>query len=134
MASALPDPNEYRHVIRALQYYTITHLELAFSMNQLYQHMHAPTSTQWIAAKCVLHYLKNSVDHGLIYTKGHIHLSAYCDSNWAGNPNDHWSTSGFAIFLGNCLISWSAKKQPIFSRLSTEAKYHSLALTTTELF
>jgi hypothetical protein len=108
--STLLDLIEYRHVVGALQYYTLTHLELAFSVNQFCQHMHAPTSTHWIAMKRVLHYLKNSVDHGLIYTKGHIHLSAYCDSDWAGNLDDCQSTFRFAIFLGNCLISKSAKK------------------------
>ena len=39
-----------------------------------------------------------------------------------------------AIFLGNCLISWSAKKQSIVSRSSTEAKYRSLPITTREVF
>jgi hypothetical protein len=61
-------------------------------------------------------------------------LSAYCDSDWAGSPDDRQSTSGFAIFLGNCLVSWSAKKQAVVSRSSTEAEYRSLAITTAELF
>ena len=96
--------------------------------------MHAPTSTHWTAAKCVLRYLKNSVDHGLIYTKGSLNLSAYCDSDWTGRPDDRQSTSGFAIFLGNCLVSSSAKKQSVVSRSSTKAEYWSLAITTAELF
>ena len=39
--SVLPDPTEYHHVVRALQYFTLTCLELAFSVNQLCQHMRA---------------------------------------------------------------------------------------------
>ena len=38
------------------------------------------------------------------------------------------------MFLGDCLIAWSAKKQAVVSRSSTEAEYHSLSITTTELF
>jgi hypothetical protein len=38
------------------------------------------------------------------------------------------------VFLGDCLISWSAKKQPVVSRSSTEAEYRSLSITTVELF
>jgi hypothetical protein len=38
------------------------------------------------------------------------------------------------VFLGDCLISWSAKKQPVVSRSSTEAEYRSLSITTAELF
>ena len=37
-------------------------------------------------------------------------------------------------FFGPNLISWSTKKQHIVSRLSTEAEYRSLSLTTAELF
>jgi hypothetical protein len=95
--------------------------------------MHAPTSAHWTVAKRVLRYLKNSVDHGLIYTKGSLNLFAYCDSDWACSPDDRQSTSGFAIFLGNCLVSWSVKKQAVVSRSSTEAEYQSLAITTAEL-
>ena len=37
------------------------------------------------------------------------------------------------MFLGNNPISWSAKKQSSVSRSSTEAEYHALASTATEL-
>jgi hypothetical protein len=96
--------------------------------------MHAPTSVHLTAAKRVLHYLKGFVDHGLHYHKGSLTLNALCDSDWAGNPDDRRSTTGFGIFFGPNLISWSAKKQHIVSRSSTEAEYRSLSLTTAELF
>ena len=38
------------------------------------------------------------------------------------------------VFLGNSPITWSAKKQTVVSQSSTEAKYRSLAHTTTELY
>ena len=38
------------------------------------------------------------------------------------------------VFLGNSPITWSAKKQTIVSRSSTEGKYRSFAHTTTELY
>jgi hypothetical protein len=49
----LEDPSIYRQVVGALQYYTFTRPEIAYSINQLCQHMHAPSSTNWIAAKSV---------------------------------------------------------------------------------
>jgi hypothetical protein len=130
----LVDPFEYRSVVGALQYCTFTRPDLSFAVNQLCQHLQSPTSTHWTTAKRVLRYLKNTADHGLLYTKGSLHLQAFCDSDWVGSPDDRRSTSGFEVFLGNCLISWSAKKQPMVSRSSTEAKYRSMAITTAELF
>ena len=40
---------------------------------------------------------------------------------------DRKFVSGILVFLGNSLITWSAKKQSIVSRSSTEAKYRALA-------
>lgn len=130
----LVDPTQFRHVVGALQYATLTRPDLAYSVNQLCQHMHNPTSAHWIAAKRVLRYLKGSVDYGILFSKGKIALNAYCDSDWAGNPDDRRSTTGFGIFLGPNLISWTAKKQHTVSRSSTEAEYRSRALATAEMF
>jgi hypothetical protein len=96
--------------------------------------MHAPTSTHWVAAKRVLRYLNGSPNHGLYYTKSNVQINAFCDSDWAGCPDDHKSTTGFAVFLGDCLIAWSAKKQAVIARSSAEAEYRALSLTTAELF
>jgi hypothetical protein len=70
----------------------------------------------------------------LYYTKSNVQINAFCDSNWAGCPDDHKSTTGFAVFLGDCLIAWSAKKQAVIARSSTEAEYRAFSLTTAELF
>jgi hypothetical protein len=102
---ALLDPYEYRSVVGVLQYCTLTRLDIAFFISQLCQHMHNPIATHWFAVKRVLRYLKNLVDHGLFYSKTTLQLNAFCDLDWAGCPDDKRSTSGFVVFLGNCLIS-----------------------------
>ncbi|XP_059446489.1 uncharacterized mitochondrial protein AtMg00810-like [Corylus avellana] len=130
----LSDPTPYRQGVGALQKYTLTRPKIAYSINQLCQHMHAPSTTHWTTAKRVLRYLQGTTDHGLYYNKGNLQLNAFCDSDWAGCPDDRRSTMGFTAFLGECLIAWSAKKQAVVSRSSTEAEYRSLSITTAELF
>nr|GEV94936.1 ribonuclease H-like domain-containing protein [Tanacetum cinerariifolium] len=57
-------------------------------------------------------------------------LSGSCD--WAGCPSTRSLTSGYYVFLGNKLLSWSSKHQPMLSRSSAEVEYHGVANAVTE--
>uniref|UniRef100_A0A2N9J0X6 Integrase catalytic domain-containing protein n=1 Tax=Fagus sylvatica TaxID=28930 RepID=A0A2N9J0X6_FAGSY len=79
-------------------------------------------------------YLTGTMFHGLHFSAhSTLDLCAYSDADWAGDPTDRRSTTGFCFFLGDSLISWRSKKQHIVSRSSTEAEYRALADTTSEL-
>ena len=47
----------------------------------------------------------------------------YSDTDWAGDHETHRSTSGYAIFLGNGIISWLSRRQRKIKLSSTEAEY-----------
>jgi Reverse transcriptase (RNA-dependent DNA polymerase)/gag-polypeptide of LTR copia-type/GAG-pre-integrase domain len=130
----MANPQLYRSIVGALQYATITRPDLAFAVNKASQYMSEPRDTHWQFVKRILRYLKGTLFHGLnIQKASHLSLHAYCDADWAGCPDDRRSTTGFAIYLGPNLVSWSAKKQPTVARSSTEAEYRSLAVTASEL-
>ena len=131
---AFSDPSLYLSVVGFLQYLSLTRPDLSFVVNKVCQFMHQPIIVYWSAVERLLHYLKHTISHGLLLRcQFSLHLHAFSDSDWAGCPNDRCSTSGYCVFLGTNLISWSSTKQPTVSRSSIEAEYHALANAVAEL-
>ncbi|XP_038982127.1 uncharacterized mitochondrial protein AtMg00810-like [Phoenix dactylifera] len=126
-------PELYRSLAGSLQYLTVTRPDISYAVNYLCQFMHSPKISHFQLLKRVLRYIKGTLHHSLHFQSGPLVLSAFCDSDWAGDSIDRRSTSGFCIFLGSNLISWCAKKQPTVARSSTKAEYRALALTASEL-
>ncbi|XP_019159665.1 PREDICTED: uncharacterized protein LOC109156265 [Ipomoea nil] len=128
------NPTQYRRIVGALQYLTITRPDLAYAVNRLCQFMHSPTVDHWALVKRVLRYIKGTLDFGLrLAPSSSTCIHAFSDSDWAGCPVDRKSTSGFAVYLGTNLISWLSKKQRTVARSSTEAEYKALADVSAEV-
>ncbi|XP_019172664.1 PREDICTED: uncharacterized protein LOC109168065 [Ipomoea nil] len=133
-AQPFENPTQYRRIVGALQYLTITRPDLSYAVNRLCQFMHSPTEDHWSLLKRVLRYVKGTQDYGLrLSPSSSTDLHAFSDSDWAGCPVDRKSTSGYAVFLGSNLISWLSRKQRTVARSSTEAEYKALADVSTEV-
>ncbi|GKE95309.1 ribonuclease H-like domain-containing protein, partial [Tanacetum coccineum] len=100
------DPTMYRSLARGLQYLTFTRPDLSYA---------------------------GTLDLGLhLYTSSTTSLVSYTDADWAGCPSTRKSTSGYCVFLGDNLLSWSAKRQHTLLRSSVEAEYWGVTNVMTE--
>src|SRR6266850_2355888 len=59
-------------------------------------------------------------------------FNAYSDSDWAGDPQDHHSLSGYIFKIARGAVTWSSKKQPSMALSSTEGEYMALTHTAKE--
>ncbi|GJZ37534.1 ribonuclease H-like domain-containing protein, partial [Tanacetum coccineum] len=96
--------------------------------------MHDPRDPHFHALKRILRYVRGTIDHGLqLHVSSTSQLTAFTDADWAGCPVTHKSTSGYCVFLGDNLLSWSVKRQVTLSRSITEAEYHGVANVVAEV-
>ncbi|KAM1065916.1 hypothetical protein COP2_021895 [Malus domestica] len=99
------DPGIYRSIVGALQYLTFTRPDIAYSVNQVCQFMHPPLDSRFIVVKRILRYLRGSMNLGLCFQPRNLDIKAYTNADWAEDPNDRRSTTGFVVFLGTNLVS-----------------------------
>ncbi|GKD43135.1 ribonuclease H-like domain-containing protein [Tanacetum coccineum] len=126
--SPVTDPTLYRSLAGSLQYLTFTRPDLSYAVQQLCLYMHDPREPHLNAMKRVLRYLRGTTDLGLQLLRSTTsQLIAYSDADWAGCPATRRSTSGYCVFLGDNLLTWSSKRQDTLSRSSAEAEYQGIA-------
>ena len=95
--------------------------------------MHDPREPHLHAMKRVLRYVRGTIDLGLqLYRSTTSQLTAYSDADWAGCPATRRSTSGYCVFLGDNLLTWSSKRQETLSRSSAEVEYRGAANAVAE--
>ena len=95
------DATLYQSVVGALQYITVTRPELSYSVNKVCQFMSEPMEEHWKAVKCILRYLKGTIDYGLSLKsapQGEPYtLEAFCDADWGMDMVDRRSISGYFL-------------------------------------
>ena len=133
LGSPYENPTHYRSLAGALQYLTFMRPDISYAVQQVCLHMHDPKTEHMNALKRVLRYVQGTLNFGLHLSKSSISgLISYTDADWGGCPDTRRSTSGYCVFLGHNLISWSSKRQPTLSRSSAEAEYRGVANVVSE--
>ncbi|XP_006606839.1 uncharacterized mitochondrial protein AtMg00240-like [Glycine max] len=110
----LPNPSMYKRLIGRLLYLTISRPDITFAVNRLSQYMKAPRVPHLHVVYHLLQYIKFAPGQGLFFpAQNSLNLTAFVDADWANCVDTRRSTSGFCVFMGNNLLSWHSKKQPI---------------------
>jgi hypothetical protein len=128
------DTTMYRRIVGSLIYMTITRPNLSYAVGMISQFMQTPRKSHLDVVRRILRYIKHTLQRGIFYeAKGQLQIHGYMDADWADNVLDKRLTSGFMFFFGNGAVSWSNKKQPIVTLLSTEAKYRGATIVACEI-
>ena len=111
-----------------------TRPDLAQSVGALSHHTATPGQHHQTALKRVYRYLRGTSEYGITYN-GKLSdpdPQVYCDADWANDPNDRKSISGYVAMMCGGAVSWSSKKQSVMALSSTEAEYIAAARAAQE--
>ena len=102
----LAEPGTYRRLIGRLLYLTLTRLDITYAVHRLSQFVSQPRELHLFAVHRVLQFIKASRGKAIFFPSNtELHIKAFCDANWAGCPYTHRSLIGYAVYLGDSLIS-----------------------------
>src|ERR1700744_1821313 len=84
--------------------------------------------SHFLYAKRMLRYINGITSLGLKYIRDEksVGLVGYADSDYASDPVDGKSISGYVFKVFGCTVSWLSRKQQTVSLSSTEAEYIAL--------
>lgn len=141
----------YREIVGSLLYASIgTRPDIAHAVHEISKFNNNPSPIHYKAALRVVKYLSGThsshvltykasgqslskfVVNGRVVFAPQLHVSVFCDADWAGDLNDRKSTSGYLVRINNSTVSWSAKKQNTTSLSSAEAEYMAIASAAQE--
>ncbi|CAM8990990.1 unnamed protein product [Rhodiola kirilowii] len=125
----LVNPTYFKSIVGSLRYLTSTRPDIVYGVGLISRFMEKPQQSHLLAAKRILRYISGTIDYGIMYSHTEeFCLTGYTDSDWAGDVETRKSTSGYAFYLGDGVVSWSSKKQQVVALSTAEAEY--IAVTT----
>jgi hypothetical protein len=106
------DQREYRSMINSLLYFTVTRLDIQFTVYLCARFQASPRSSHRMTVERIFSYLKQTPEFEIwYYVSSSLDLVVFSDADFAGCGIDRKSTSGTYHFLGSSLVCWSACKQ-----------------------
>ncbi|KAK2358026.1 hypothetical protein QL285_095246 [Trifolium repens] len=116
------------------KYYSLVGAAITYTLQQVCLFIHDPKTPHLSALKRIIRYIQGTLDFGLhLYPSSIDKLVTYTHANWGGCPDTRRSTFGYCVNVGDNLISWSAKRQPMLSRSSAEVEYRGVTNVVSEL-
>ena len=130
------DNNLYRQQVGALLYAAVcTRPDIAVAVNICSRYVESPCQRHYSALSRIMRFVRSKLDFGLRFVKDDkpVRITAFCDSDFAGDVADSKSTSGYFVFVNGCPVSWKTTKQKCVSTSTVEAEYIAASVACKEV-
>jgi hypothetical protein len=128
----------YQRIVGSLNYAAISvRPDIAFAVNTLARYLQQPGDAHLTAAKRVLRYLRHTADMGIVLggkkeERMATTITVWSDADWATNPDNRRSITGYVIQVDGAIVSWHSKQQTIVAKSTCEAEMYALSAAVSE--
>jgi len=117
----------YQSIVGSLVWLMLcTPPDIAFTVSMLSKSSSTPTTEHLSAATYTLRYLRHMANLAIQYNASDSEATmpaGYTDSDFARDPDDRKSTSGYVFMLAGGAITWRARQQPLVAFSTVEVEY-----------
>jgi hypothetical protein len=135
---AFMDAREYRGLLGSLQYARHTRPDILQAVSECAKYQTNPGPKHYAAAIRILHYLNHTKHHRIVWrstnkkTTEPWTLTVHVDADWANDPDNRRSRSGYVIKANGNVISYGTGLQPKCASSTPVAEYVALASAVKE--
>ena len=124
----------YASAVGSLMYAMVcTRPDISHAVSVVSRFLSNPGREHWNAVKWILRYLHGTSSLSLCFGTGEPILSAYTDSDMAGDIDTRKSTSGYLITFAGGAVSWQSRLQKCVALSTTEAELIAVVEACKEL-
>ena len=129
------DAEKYRRSVGILLYIAHDRPDAQWSIGELAKYIQKPTAGGLQRLKRVIRYLSGTADYGIwISSKGNLEeVTAWVDSDWAGDKETRKSTSAVIITVGDSMVYSSSRRQHARALSSGEAEDYAATVGAADL-
>jgi hypothetical protein len=120
------DKTLFRSLVGSLRYLVNTRPDISFVVGYVSRFLEEPCEDHMAAVKRIVRYVAGTCDWGLWFSRGkekEALLTGFSDSDYAGDVDQRYSTTGVIFLLADSPISWQSMKQKVVAQSSCEAEY-----------
>lgn len=111
----------------------ISRPDITFAVNSLSRFTNNPDVTHWAGVKRIFRYLRGTSSYKLKFDGSKTGpIYGYCDADWASDPDERRSVTGYIFIKCDAPISWCSKRQPTVALSTTEAEYMAMSSAAQE--
>ena len=132
--TVLPDGHRYSELVGSLLYIAnTTRPDMAHAVGVLSRYRMSPTTAHWKEALRVLKYLVDTKDLALRLGGSSTVVVGHVDSDFAGDLDEKYSTTGFVLSVFGGAVVWCSTKQKSIATSTVEAEFMAASHAVKEL-